>query len=472
MADDRDEERAPLLKDTSNGYEPPPTYTPYEANQQVNNASQSSSAPPPVTAPPIGPDELPPPYTPTIQGGIPMVNCKVCQAMINMEGKGSQHVVKCGVCQEATPIKAAPPGKKYIRCPCNCLLICRSTAARIACPRPNCQRVITVGIVAPQMTANRSRIGCGHCGEVFLFDMTRNRLVRCPHCRRISAIGARYAKIRAIIYLILGLMLVGTGIAVTIGTYDIARHSGGIYVVWVGAFVSGVVFLIRASYYSCCMRDEHFSQIDPCVIIGVEHGFASVSKDDRQTPDTETAHSDCTQKLDTDTRHRNWTQTPYTETGHRDRTPTLDTETGHIHWTRHWTQTPDTETGHRDRTQRLHTETGHRHWTQKLDTETGHRHWTQRLDTFTVHRHRTQRLYTETGHKHWTHWTQTLDTGTRQRDMTQTLDTETGHIYCTQTPDTETVHRDRTQTLDKDWIQTLDTGTGHRDCDNNKFYIL
>ncbi len=55
-----------------------------------------------VTVPPIGPDELPPPYTPSPSGGIPMINCKVCQSMINIEGKTHQHVVKCTVCNEAT----------------------------------------------------------------------------------------------------------------------------------------------------------------------------------------------------------------------------------------------------------------------------------------------------------------------------------------------------------------------------------
>jgi phosphatidylinositol-4,5-bisphosphate 4-phosphatase len=55
-----------------------------------------------ATVSPIGPDELPPPYTAATQGGVPMVTCRVCQAMIDISGKRDQHVVKCGQCNEAT----------------------------------------------------------------------------------------------------------------------------------------------------------------------------------------------------------------------------------------------------------------------------------------------------------------------------------------------------------------------------------
>lgn len=51
------------------------------------------------TISPIGPDELPPPYQ---QAGMPMVTCRVCQAMIDISGKREQHVVKCSDCNEAT----------------------------------------------------------------------------------------------------------------------------------------------------------------------------------------------------------------------------------------------------------------------------------------------------------------------------------------------------------------------------------
>lgn len=53
------------------------------------------------TVSPIGPDEVPPPYQ-SPQGGMPMVTCRVCQAMIDIAGKKDQHVVKCSQCNEAT----------------------------------------------------------------------------------------------------------------------------------------------------------------------------------------------------------------------------------------------------------------------------------------------------------------------------------------------------------------------------------
>lgn len=50
----------------------------------------------------IGPDDLPPPYQVPGTGGVPMVTCRVCQAMIDITLKREQHVVKCNQCNEAT----------------------------------------------------------------------------------------------------------------------------------------------------------------------------------------------------------------------------------------------------------------------------------------------------------------------------------------------------------------------------------
>lgn len=45
--------------------------------------------------------------------------------------------LSCFLCVAFQPIKNPPTGKKYVRCPCNCLLICKDTSRRIGCPRPN-----------------------------------------------------------------------------------------------------------------------------------------------------------------------------------------------------------------------------------------------------------------------------------------------------------------------------------------------
>ncbi|XP_064363833.1 type 2 phosphatidylinositol 4,5-bisphosphate 4-phosphatase isoform X3 [Dromaius novaehollandiae] len=140
------------------------------------------------TAPPYLPDsspraELPPPYTAIASpdaSGVPVINCRVCQSLINLDGKLHQHVVKCTVCNEATPIKNPPSGKKYVRCQCNCLLICKDTSRKIGCPRPNCRRIITLGPVmlipeeqpaqpALPVQPDGTRVVCGHCGNTFLF---------------------------------------------------------------------------------------------------------------------------------------------------------------------------------------------------------------------------------------------------------------------------------------------------------------
>ena len=95
------------------------------------------------------------------------------QGMIDISGKREQHVVKCPSCSEATPIRNAPPGRKYVRCPCNCLLICKNTSVRIACPRPNCKRVISLAPSGPPQAPipnvpGMCRVVCAHCHDNFL----------------------------------------------------------------------------------------------------------------------------------------------------------------------------------------------------------------------------------------------------------------------------------------------------------------
>ncbi|XP_072780918.1 type 2 phosphatidylinositol 4,5-bisphosphate 4-phosphatase isoform X3 [Taeniopygia guttata] len=188
------------------------------------------------TAPPYLPDsspraELPPPYTAIASPGassVPVINCRVCQSLINLDGKLHQHVVKCTVCNEATPIKNPPSGKKYVRCQCNCLLICKDTSRKIGCPRPNCRRIITLGPVmlipeeqpaqpALPVQSDGTRVVCGHCGNTFLWmELRFNTLAKCPHCKKISSVGSALPRRRCCAYITIGMICIFIGVGLTV----------------------------------------------------------------------------------------------------------------------------------------------------------------------------------------------------------------------------------------------------------------
>lgn len=190
---------------------------------------------------------------PTINRGGPTVTCRVCEVDISLEGRTSQHVVRCQNCNEVTPIRAAPPGKKYVRCPCNCLLVCKASSNRIACPRLDCRRVITLVASAPIGTAVRAppgtcRVQCVHCQEMFMFNTLKNNVANCPHCKKSSSVGVRYARSRAGIYFIcfvIGLLMT-TGII--LGTHD---YSPKFLVImfWIGLILGTCFCLHRFVYF-------------------------------------------------------------------------------------------------------------------------------------------------------------------------------------------------------------------------------
>lgn len=182
------------------------------------------------------------------------VTCRVCDATIDVEGKHNQHVVKCQHCQEATPIKPAPAGKKYVRCPCNCLLICKAASTRIACPRANCRRVITLANSAPTGMATRApagscRVSCAHCQEVFMFNTLTNTLATCPHCKKNSSVGASFARSRYLMFLIAAVFALIGCVLITVLTSKKTQSYPFIYGTWVFSYLGMVYLFYRFIFY-------------------------------------------------------------------------------------------------------------------------------------------------------------------------------------------------------------------------------
>ncbi|XP_009861115.2 type I phosphatidylinositol 4,5-bisphosphate 4-phosphatase-A [Ciona intestinalis] len=204
----------------------------------VSNGEASTSLNPPSYAKAAGDlTEQPPPYSftapnivtvpsdetsPVMQMAV--INCRVCQTLLHVEGKLHLHVIKCYACGEATPIRPPPAQKKYVRCPCNCLLICKISSQRIVCPRSDCKRVISLKPVVPNPVSDEGsnlsrRVICAHCLYPFYWTRPSSTRAKCPQCKKTSSVGNKYRRQRIQWFGILSLISLCMAIIVNIVTY-------------------------------------------------------------------------------------------------------------------------------------------------------------------------------------------------------------------------------------------------------------
>nr|XP_023857839.1 type I phosphatidylinositol 4,5-bisphosphate 4-phosphatase-A [Salvelinus alpinus] len=255
-----DGERSPLLADLGDGALVGGNggVSPGSAPYGLPNKPQSFPPFPSPTQPSVLLGEDPPPYSPLTSpesGSAPVISCRVCQSLISVEGKLHQHVVKCGVCNEATVANLFSVYCLHVHLGC----ISNVHFSVIVLPS---KRIINLGPVhpgpaSPEPQPAGARVSCGHCNNTFLWtEFTDRTLARCPHCRKVSSIGQRYPRRRSLWCVLLCLLFSISTAGLVAGTWVKAQAYGGIYASWAMLILLVLLTLGRALYWACMPVSE------------------------------------------------------------------------------------------------------------------------------------------------------------------------------------------------------------------------
>jgi len=242
---------------------PPAPYAPHgDGNSQYyapNAASTQYPQAPFNSAPP--PHALPPPYAPSpsvTQGGLMAIPCRVCAQTVEYTAKPGLSAIRCNKCHHATQVGPPPNGKKFILCPCNTLLTVSESAKAATCPKTDCKRTLILAPEAP----GKSRAFCSHCNCLLTYNAT-SAVVICPKCRGRSVVNRTKLNSFITLYFVLAFILIGTGIGLTVMSYTIAEDGGGVYFVFWGLVLAGVLMLVRAGIYVGLNRNAVDARIVP-----------------------------------------------------------------------------------------------------------------------------------------------------------------------------------------------------------------